>query len=491
MPVRLALGLACAAVAFALQAAAGFWVAKKLARRGGRAWSGTGIRVRVAMATVSTLAILSTLPTIQFKYGGFKAYGEFIKLNQNFQKARILAGGDPSRAAEYFATQEPRWQGLASQFVWRGTWGLVGYPAADASWEELLSHRAARMAQMLQPPIEAKDFLVEKDKCIMYDFFKRHGLPGAARLGATVRDAFTAQSANAALGLARERAFQEGLSTDDAVFLKACHLTQGSDNGVLKTTVAGLAEDPKVAEWAVAKMAQRPNDNWRPWSLHMNVLLAAVQPGFLVQQTFPRAPPTRSRPGLLPGRPVEAKVEVIWGRAYLAFFHDYVVYALRDGSMETFSRGGIDGSLLHASKPGGGPLEWVAREEFLEPLWQLAEAVAKSIGTEQVRVDVFLDPDNPKGCVINEISLASGVMHRYHAPYMARLWTQGFRERGIEPFNTRAINSDTAFTLYLMSVPAIFVLLALLAWLTLDGLVWGARITWRAWLRFSTRYKSS
>jgi len=64
--------------------------------------------------------------------------------------------------------------------------------------------------------------------------------------------------------------------------------------------------------------------------------------------------------GLLP-KPIEAKVEVIWGRAYLAFLHDYKVFALRDGTFEKYNSD-VAGNVLHISVPDT-ELTWLKEDD--------------------------------------------------------------------------------------------------------------------------------
>eukprot|EP00954_Amorphochlora_amoebiformis_P006894 537962-Amorphochlora_amoeboformis.AAC.1 len=57
------------------------------------------------------------------------------------------------------------------------------------------------------------------------------------------------------------------------IFIKACHLTQGSDNGTLRvqgSTVSSKEGLEDISKWITTKFDQIPTDNWRPWSPDMN-----------------------------------------------------------------------------------------------------------------------------------------------------------------------------------------------------------------------------
>lgn len=83
----------------------------------------------------------------------------------------------------------------------------------------------------------------------------------------------------------------------------------------------------------------------------------------------------------------------------------------------------------------------------MTPVFELAEIVARKIGIEQIRVDVFIRPTDPQRPVVNEISLASGVLYRFHSRYMARIWIDGHIKRGKTPAKVYSKTSTPAFGL--------------------------------------------
>jgi len=330
------------------------------------------------------LSTLARILLILAVFGSFKALGEFLKLNGVIQQMRVVVGGSGRYAHNYYLEQMPYYANSSKDFTLRRSWSTIGYPSVDATWEELLTFRVQRMAELLEQD-NTLDFLIEKDKCYMYDFFKSQAIPYVDILSFSSNiDAVTGSlrallnkyntstfNTTTTLPPAPEQPPEQPRASGDSVeeeeakrpgpdaagggagprswasarryrevYVKACHLTQGSDNGTLRVSMAETSESTMrdVSAWVRKKFHQKPSDYWRPWSVEMNKLLAVVRPGVMIQRAFDG--PNGDAIGLLP-KPIEAKVEVIWGRAYLAFLHDYKVFALRNGKLEKYQ--GIHG----------------------------------------------------------------------------------------------------------------------------------------------------
>jgi hypothetical protein len=73
--------------------------------------------------------------------------------------------------------------------------------------------------------------------------------------------------------------------------------------------------------------------------------------------------------------------------------------------------------------------DWIVKEGHMEYAWALAEGFAKAAMIDAVRVDVFLHPGHPELAVINECSLSSGAMYKWHFHLMAQLWAEGHRRQ--------------------------------------------------------------
>ena len=115
---------------------------------------------------------------------------------------------------------------------------------------------------------------------------------------------------------------------------------------------------------------------------------------------------------------IELKVEVFYGRAYLAtsspdtgpwlekHYPECKVIALRDGTIETYCNKDERGMKYHSVTKG---LDWIRTEGHLERLWKLAEDAAKIMSIDYIRMDIFVRKGDPDGLVINEDSLSSGI----------------------------------------------------------------------------------
>eukprot|EP00954_Amorphochlora_amoebiformis_P001800 141618-Amorphochlora_amoeboformis.AAC.1 len=75
----------------------------------------------------------------------------------------------------------------------------------------------------------------------------------------------------------------EGNSIQFPIFLKSCHLTQGSNEGTIPLRSSALTgldypESP-LRQWIDEKWEQRGSDENRPWTKYINPLLKMLEPG--------------------------------------------------------------------------------------------------------------------------------------------------------------------------------------------------------------------
>jgi hypothetical protein len=122
---------------------------------------------------------------------------------------------------------------------------------------------------------------------------------------------------------------------------------------------------------------------------------------------------------------------VIWGRAYLALVdqsgkafgkcENTGAMILRDGSLTAYDA-------AWAAKPEPCS-QWIIDEGHMKYAWALAEGFAKAAMIDAVRVDVFLWPGHPERAAINECSLSSGAMYKWHFHLMAQLWAEGHKRQ--------------------------------------------------------------
>ena len=78
----------------------------------------------------------------------------------------------------------------------------------------------------------------------------------------------------------------------------------------------------------------------------------------------------------------------------------------------------------------------MVRDGHLQCAWSLAESVARTIGADTMRVDVSLNPDDAKGCCVNEDSLSSGMGYGPHFPYISQLWSEPHRLKWYSTFKS-------------------------------------------------------
>ena len=225
------------------------------------------------------------------------------------------------------------------------------------------------------------------------------------------------------------------------VFVKACHITQGGQNGWMRVAsaekwAAGVADagaDPaedlrssgKQLLWALRKWDEKAVDVGRPWETAMGPMLASLAPGIMAVQGFPAYPGAAA--------PYEVKVEVVWGQAYIALpqWHNEHQEQVTAGAILRpceFSFGSDETHNYHwacerlpTGTPGG--------DTAMDFVWKLSEQTARAAGADQMRVDVFMDRNNPTKPVVNEISLFSMTGKYGHTHYLGKLWFDGYRER--------------------------------------------------------------
>jgi len=184
------------------------------------------------------------------------------------------------------------------------------FSVADTTYYDLSEKRLRAMASLLKAT-GRDDFLIEKSKCVMSSFFERNQLPMVAILrNWTDHRNFTAD-------------MRSGAAVRDVttwpIFIKFCHLTQGSARSVRAVPSAKwLADNIEELEgWVSEKWTMKANDWTRPWHESSNALTDVAPPGVFLQA------PARSSQNLRTGKSyfIETKVEVLWGKAYLAILY--------------------------------------------------------------------------------------------------------------------------------------------------------------------------
>jgi len=376
--------------------------------------------IAILYILVSTIAaIVANSPS------DFSAWLAKIKHTPELQTARLFLGGYSSylSARNYFESQKPLLEKAMRETTLHPYWAssqkdLTG----KETWQDMVVGRMKGMVDQLKTS-GYDDFKVEKDKCEMYGFLQRNNLPFVPLLGMwtdkqTLLDYL-------------EELRREINKHQFPLWLKSCHLTQGDDAGrriIKREDLADPLRFEKLKAWVSGKWEQRPNDDARAWSNDAKKILDTLQPRFLIQTSY--AGPYGDSVGFTERAPVELKIEVLWGRAYLANICDYEAYALRDGTIERWDTS-LFSKIAHA--PVADPaqnkkVQWLKEEGHLERAYKLAEKVCRSMLADQVRVDIFVRPGDLEGVVVNEISISPGALYKWHAQFMATTWRRGHVE---------------------------------------------------------------
>ena len=388
---------------------------------------------------------------------------ELARAYYNSQLAKVLQSARRHRVHPYFLGWQPHnlsrgyrdRHSRASQR--RPAAQAIGRPSQHAAIEggpadrrELVRARLAHWGVVQRTRFQ-DDHRIEKSKCDMLHFFEINRLPRPRVLGqfSTAPDA---SRSLLALGARSDASLFNAASWP--IFVKACHITQGEMRSVRKINSAAElhATTHALACWLRAVYAMRADDRGRPWTRESNELTDTVAPGFVVQaSTTAWRSPGGAVADSWAGTParnstvLEVKVEVFYGRAYLAVENSFKKIFIRDDPQLTVAAGNrtTDGSssespprpyCLYTDRAGdgnegvlsedwyaGGGL-WAQTEQSLSCAWSLAERTARAMGADIVRIDIFLLPSG-SSCELNEVSLSSAMAYAAHEEYMARLWT--------------------------------------------------------------------
>ena len=369
--------------------------------------------------------------------------GAVLQSLQGADGKKVLATVDPvaqrarKRAAAYYEEQRPLFEAAAKRFYLNQYFvdAARNFSGHDSSFYDLVEKRLHAMAALHKQNAAADDFRIEKDKCAMTNFFVRNQLPTPPLLRHwDDRESLLAELRS---GAAVAKVAQW------PVFLKFCHLTQGSAHSVRPVPSAKWLRDnlAEVEAWINHLWTFTANDWTRPWYASSNALTAAMVPGVLMQ-----GPATLSKDyGSGKSYAVEAKVEVLWGRAYLAIVSpeglDHVEpIVTRPGG--NFTAEVYDNYLDLVTLHGHGLRKdawynWIIDEGHMQCVWALGERAAALMGIDEVRIDIFITRGDPDGCAINEDSISSGHPYGAHGPFLTKLWFEPHKRKWYRPYASK------------------------------------------------------
>eukprot|EP00930_Biecheleria_cincta_P023914 TRINITY_DN171_c0_g1_i1.p1 TRINITY_DN171_c0_g1~~TRINITY_DN171_c0_g1_i1.p1 ORF type:complete len:450 (-),score=87.21 TRINITY_DN171_c0_g1_i1:549-1898(-) len=353
-------------------------------------WSAVDVQVK------EVLGVFGITAYIEAMYMGTTFCRLLTFLHSEFQKQH-------EHAQQYYEEERPLIMEAAQRFQLHGYWSKhMKVDSMDNSWTELLTRRVRSMRIQLEEE-GREDHRLEKDKCDMLQWLERNGFPIPKVVGIW--------HGNVELFLKElfSRVTLSGNSTWP-LFAKTCHLTQGVEDSVrmLKSPEWVLEHKQDLTAFVEQKWKKTTKDKDRIFAADSNTLSRFLPPGFVIQEAFPR--------------PVEFKVLVLWGRAYIAYVIESQGIVCRDATFEKGSRARGWGSNAPVPISQVPELAWV--EEQLPRIWQLSEAVALASGNEQIRVDIFVRKGEPDAISVNEISLSSGTLQHMHTEFVAKLWAE-------------------------------------------------------------------
>jgi len=297
--------------------------------------------------------------------------------------------------------------------------GIGGYPLSpvfdksefirgDETYEELVKLHIKGLVHE-----EMKAF---EDKILLKKFAERLKIPTTAmHFGAHAddwdRDAFMAR-------------LKELCTTEDDFFIKATHLAWSKGQQIVRNWQETCKNnlDDKVAELADFVETSILNVQASPADEHLQLLT----PGVTVESLF--------KTGGESTKPLEAKVQVLWGKVHHMFFfgEDDRGCKINVGSWQIYGdKTGWDLQGIIHPRGGNDALGDRILEEAFQPMVDYAERFSRSVEADFMRVDFFLrPPDSPTGgdwvIEMNECESVSGMRHTFERQGIGAIWRDGY-----------------------------------------------------------------
>jgi len=325
-----------------------------------------------------------------------------------------------ARARAYYKAQAPLFAEAEKSFVLgRDFIGVPRFmPSGSPTYDVMTTARAQTLLHAWRGNASRSSAHIEKDKCDMMRFLSSNGFPVTPIVAGPWYDLPTIE---------REAGRVAGSPSQSwPLLIKACHISMGFYKAT-RLLPDATALNASVG-WYTHLFHVKPRDLTRSWSYAFDPITTAIEPGFFLQDRFA---PVDMDPECANTKPTELKVEVLWGRAFLAFV-DWPGCKCTEGGGAMLLRGG---EALYRYVGGNWHEEedlcvkWIVQEGHATNLWHLAEAVARTAQIDNLRVDIFLAKGQPRAMVVNEVSLSSGARYRWHWPHIAEIWAAGHRRK--------------------------------------------------------------
>eukprot|EP00466_Bigelowiella_natans_P001777 jgi/Bigna1/89800/estExt_fgenesh1_pg.C_550138 len=201
-----------------------------------RRWQFSGVKIptisrRNIVLGVVILTLLGISGTLEKARRFVIRRARILGQNRYFTEGWTIIDGEAHqtwlRAQQYYLSELPKIRASAQNFSVHSYFASVRQhiTTKKIGWYEIIGFRAKEMAILLEEHAR-DDYRVEKDKCEMMDFFMRNDFP-MPKVYKVWRD-----KAKAIEELKRDAGkILEG--SHFPVFLKSCHLTQGSSKGTI------------------------------------------------------------------------------------------------------------------------------------------------------------------------------------------------------------------------------------------------------------------
>jgi len=353
-------------------------------------------------------------------------------------------------ASTYYESQRPFIDQSRKNFVIHSYFELddpTNGGLKEANWIQMISLRLKKWADEQRAGNSLHE--VEKDKCVCQKFLNDIGVHAVPILGQWRKNTWN------------HTGFAQVLQTANyPIIIKLGHIQQSLGLRIFRDKAKAVAETGKIEEWVESWFDTRFDDGTRSWAADVNVLYNALKPCVLVHPvlTGDWIAPTKA--------PYELKVEVIWGRAYLAFLETRLcartfmgiwlgpqssLIITRDRRLMRFGEypkrfewewywpwdqfSQYFANWASESDNLRDKYTWLMDGEIMDRVFATAETVAHRIGAEQVRVDIFVSEDPNKMPIVNEISLSSGHYYRYHTKFLSKAWADGHRAKDSKQYS--------------------------------------------------------
>ena len=353
-------------------------------------------------------------------YGAATASADWLKTIYPYAFDRtvtLLRKGQSTKndyAEKYYHMERPNILANLATFTLHPYFANPNVPNTT-SWHGLIHERMRHFRKQLDST-GAIDYYIEKDRCEMYRFYGRHSLPILPQHGMwhTLGELQAAVLDGSAFANV----------TAWPVFWKACHLTQSSSFATRAMSAKPTPDEAaELSEWLAAKWTFRANDYERVWVEDGNAITAGIPPGFMLQAPFGIGAQSFAVSGRVSVGIPEVRVEVLWGRPYLALL-DGTTILMRNNKAQYF------GSLKSMGRtPELLDDHWFFTEGHDACVWDVAARAATIGGVDSIRIDLFLNRQTPAECVLNENSLSSGMPYWGHEEFMSRLWAEPHVEK--------------------------------------------------------------